>query len=169
MCTVQKWIQICWQLLFSLDNAHCVNVGIYNKKQPPFEGQDLSIRLSAAFAWFCNFACAKGLLVLLSVSWYWYFGSVLLAWGHGMGMACPSDYQALFVHFLHQGMCPMLHYFTFTVHRITFLTPRHVPYAAPSAFGTRRLPPWLLVSLDQMPWDLSGPFVTQPNLCVWLY
>ena len=37
MCKVQKLIQICWQLLFSLDNAHCVNAGIYNKKQPPLK------------------------------------------------------------------------------------------------------------------------------------
>ena len=41
-----------------------------------------------------------------------------------------------------------------------------MPYAAPSAFGTGRLPLRLLVR-DQMPRDLSAPFVAQPNLVDW--
>ena len=79
-----------------------------------------------------------------------------------MGMACPSDYRTLFVHFLHQGMCPMPHYTALhytELRQITFLAARHVPYATPS--GELRL-----LVRDQMPRDLTGPFVSQP-VYVW--
>ena len=161
--------------------------------------------------WYWLFGIVIGILVLV----FWFGTSCMRTW-HGYGLSIGLS-GPLFVHFLHQGMCPMLHYirlYYITLHQVTyiglhslhrrnvpyatlhqvtlimihfltkegalcpkslhytklhcatFLTPRHVPYAAPSAFGSARSPPWLLVR-DQMPLGLDWSLCYWPA-CVWL-
>ena len=124
--------------------------------------------------WIFNLFFAKdvgiGIVIGIIVLVFWFGTSCMRTW-HGYGLSIGLSDPSLFTSYTKAcALCSITqHYITLhyaQLHQATFLTPRHVPYAAPSAFGTGRLPLRLLVR-DQMPRDLSAPFVAQPNLFDW--